>query len=226
MSTGFYAYWIYVTVKNIHFGSRKYDITRQRLPKKDQFIKTWNQGRKDKDGILFYKVESSLPFKKEEFIRCFAYYYMKNPQFHVSDILNDGFNLYRQNEIELDDILGTVKSDFLTAILRCEEKDIDRHHMFYGTNQILPIIFRLYDQGKISVNSLIAFNEVFPLAQKVSAERDTKTLNIVDLERCKKYAIIFDKYQQIVYNSYKDIDWKDILQSYHKQIMQRGPNAT
>jgi len=225
MSTGFHAYWIYCTIKHIHFSSGKYDITKQRLPKKEQFLKSWNDRVINRDGSLFYKFYESLPFDKETYIRCFAYYYMKNPQFHISDILTDNFQTFKFNELELEDILGTVKSDFLTVILRTEEKEIDKHHMFYGSDQILPIVFRLFDQGKISINSLIAFNEVFPLARKVLAERETRTLNIVDAERCKNYAIIFDKYAQIVYNSYKDIDWKDILQSYYKQIMQRGPNA-
>lgn len=222
--TGFIAYWIYCTVKHIHFKG-KYDIMLQRLPKREQFVKSWNGGRKDRDGLLFHKVMEILPYNKLTYIRCMAYYYMQNPNFHVSDILADNFQLFAKNELELDDIETTVKSDYLAAVLYCHERDIPEMVMFYGTATTLPYIFTLYDRGKISVNSMVAFNLIFHMFNKV---RDglIDDIDIIRQDKCKNYAKIFDKYCQIVYNYYKDIDWKDLLQNYHYAILQRGPNAS
>jgi hypothetical protein len=223
--TGFHAYWIYCTIKHIHFKSTKYDIVEQRLPRKEQFIKSWNEGRKDKDGLLFHKLMELLPYRKDVFIRCMAYYYMQNPAFHVSEILNDNLQLFAKYELELGDIETTVKSDYLNAILHCHERDVPMKQMFYGYAESLPYIFTLYDRGKCSIHSLVAFNLVFHLFNKV---RDglLDDIDIVRRDKCKNYATIFDKYAQIVYNYYTSIDWKDLLQTYHYDIMQRGPNAT
>lgn len=224
MSTGFHAYWIYCTIKHIHFKSDKYSIVNQRLPRREQFVRTWNEGRKDRDGLLFLKLFKNIPFKKEHYIRCFAYYYMQNPAFHVSDILNDNFQLYKKYELELDNIEQTVKSDYLTAALYSAERDVPMQDMFYGAGTGLPFIFTLYDRGKISIHSMIAFDLVFHLRARV---RDglLDDIDIVRQDKCKNYAVIFDKYAEIVYNYYTSIDWKELLQTYHYEIMKLGPNA-
>lgn len=227
--TGFHCYWIYCTVKHMHFKS-KFDIMERRLPKREQFVKSWNENRKDKDGIMFFKVMEWMPYNKEAYIRLMAYYWMQNPAFHVSDILADNFELYKKNEIELSNLQNTVKSDFLTAILHCHERDVPMAEMFYGSGEKLPYIFTLYDRGKISINSMVVFNEVFHLWNKI---RDglADDINIIRQDKCKNYARIFDKYAQIVYNYVQElkrvhhIEWRELLQSYHYDIMQRGPNA-
>ena len=211
--SGFTAFWIYVTVKNIHFGSQKYDITKRRLPRKAQFLKSWNNGRKDRDGIMFMRIMEKMPSDKESYIRLFASYYMKNPSFHVSEILNDGFQTYHQNELELKDILNTVKSDYLTSILYCTDKDIKPQKMFYGDNKI-PLIFKLYDRGLISINSLIAFNIIFGIRYHLT----DRPINIVDENKVKKYLQIFDKYSPIVYDFFKLIEWKNEVQAFHHEI--------
>jgi hypothetical protein len=215
--TGFTAYWIYVAVKSIHFGAGKYDITHQRLPQKARFIKAWNDGRKDRDGMIFLKVMEKMSSKKEDYIRLFAAYYMKKPSFHVSDILNDNFHTYKQNEIELNDILATVKSDYLAAILYCNEKEMLPETMFYG-NHGLPLIYKMFNRGKISVNSIIAFDEVFGIAKGL----DWYCKNIVEEADIKLYKQIFVKYRPIVYNYFKDIAWKKEIQDYHHYIMKYG----
>lgn len=220
--TGFHAYWIYVAVKNIHFGSKKYNIMESRLPQKKRFLKSWNDGRKDRDGMMFLKIMEKIPANKEKYIRLFAAYYVKNPSFHVSDILNDNFQTYKGNELELNDILETTKSDYLTAILYCFEKGIQPEDMFYGRDKgyvEFPLIFKLYDRGKISANSLIAFNEVFGIRSKLRVQACT---NIVDEGRAKEYQLIFDKYSPIVYNYFQAISWKKEIQKYHHHIMKYG----
>jgi hypothetical protein len=221
--SGFHAYWIYVTVKSIHFGSKKFDIMRQRLPKKERFLKSWNDGRKDRDGMMFYRVMERLPANKAAYIRCFAAYYMRNSSFHVSDIMNDDFDTYKANELELNDILNKVKSDYLTATLYCHEKDIQPEDMFYGraeTYKRLPLIYRLYDIGKISHNSLIAFNEIFGMGNFQT--RGFHDMNIVDAEKIKSYRLIFDKYSPIVYHHFEGIEWQKEIQEYHHHIMKYG----
>lgn len=219
--TGFHAYWIYVTVKNIHFRSPKYNIMESRLPQKKRFIKSWNDGRKDRDGMMFLKIMEKMPANKKDYIRLFAAYCIKNPSFHVSVIFNDNFQTYKQNELELDDIVGTVKSDYLHAILYCYEKGIQPEDMFYGRAAgytKLPLIYKLYDRDKISINSLIAFNEVFGIRYRLT-DRPT---NIVEKEQIKGYQLIFDKYCPIVYHRFKDINWKEKIQAYHHYIMKYG----
>lgn len=218
--TGFYAYWIYVATKSIHFGNGKYDITKDRLPTKAKFLNSWNSERKDRDGYVFMRVQERIPAVKEAYIRCFAAYYLKNPAFHVSDILADDFQTYKANELELKDLLATVKRDYLTAILRCKERDIQYQTMFYGTGQHLPMIFRLYDQKKISANSLIAFDIIFGISNFKT--RGFHGLTIVEEDRIKTYRKIFDKYSPIVYNYFKHIEWKEKIQDYHHYIMKYG----
>jgi hypothetical protein len=219
--TGFHAYWIYVAVKNIHFGTKKYNIMESRLPQKKRFLKSWNDGRKDRDGMMFLKIMEKIPANKVNYIRLFAAYAVKNPSFHVSDILNDNFQTYKQNQLELEDIIGTVKSDYLHAILYCYEKGIQPEDMFYGRNNgytKLPLIYKLYDRKKISANSLIAFNEVFWIKRLLIQQPG----NIVEERQIKDYQLIFDKYSPIVYNHFKDINWKEKLQNYHQYIMKYG----
>lgn len=155
-----------------------------------------------------------MPSDKAHYIRLFASYYIKNPRFHVSEILNDNFSTYKQNELELDDILNTVKSDYLNAILYCSDKDIEPQKMFHGTESVMPLIFRLYGRGIISVNSLIAFHEIFGIGNfRGSAD------NIVEMDQAKEYRNIFDKYSPIVYNEFfKDITWKKEIQKFHWEI--------
>ncbi len=217
--TGFKAYWMYVAVKNIYFrpGSR-YDIMSHRLPRKEQFLKSWNTKRSKTDGHLFYKIMNRMTKAKagkEDYIRLFGIYCIKNPQFHVSDIFYDGYRTYKDNEYYLKDILQTVKSDYLTAMLEVHERDISPKKMFYGK---MPHIFKLYDQGKININSLIAFHEIFGIGNITSG----KDLNIVDQQKAIHYRLIFDKYRPLVYNFFKEIEWKKEIQEYHYHIMKYG----
>jgi len=216
--TGFHAFWVYMAIKNVHFSTGKYDIMRHRLPTKARFLGIWNNLRKDRDGMQFLKIMERMSSKKEDYIRLFAAYYMKKPLFHVSDILNDNFHTYKQSEIELNDILATVKSDYLTAILYCTERDVDPQHMFYGKDNGLPGIYKMYDCGKVSVNTMIAFDTVFGIRHRLT----DRPLNIVAETRAVYYHLIFDKYRPIVYNYFKDIEWKKEIQAYHHHIMAYG----
>jgi hypothetical protein len=219
--TGFTAFWIYVTVKKIYFKpGGKYDILRQRLPRKQQFLKAWNDGRKDRDGMLFYKFMENMPRKKIEYIRAFATYFLWSEDFHIRQIIHDNFRRYKANVLELNDIEATVKSDYLSAILHCYEKDVTPETMFYG-DKSLPLIFKLYDRGLISHNSLIAFDEVF----RVRSKLNNYNVDVILQERIKKYELIFDKYRPLVYNHFDSIEWKKTLQKYHKKIMKEGPTA-
>lgn len=199
----------------IHFTSKKYDITNSKLPRKQQFLNQWNDGRKDRDGMCFYRVMEKIPADNKKYIRCFAAYRMKNESYHVSEILLDNFATYYQNELELTDILNTVKSDYLTAVLHASDNNIDLQKMFYGTVHIFPLIYRLFDRGMISVNSMIAFHDIFGIGNLRGGIQE----DIVLMERAKRYRLIFDKYSPIVYNEFfKHIAWKKEIQAYHREI--------
>lgn len=214
MPSGFHAYWVYVAVKMMHFGSSNYDITKMPLPRKEMFLNKWNTDRKDKDGILFQKFMQQMPRQKSDYIRCFSRYWLNDPNFHISDVLNDKMSLYKRNELELDGILDMVGGDFAKSLNYCHLKKIKYGFMFDGDKENLPYLFRLYDRGKISPNSLIAFNFGFDLEKRL----DNKSLNIVDQEKIKIYRKIFVEYYKIVYNYYQDRNWKTFFKELYNSF--------
>lgn len=215
MPSGFHAYWIYCAVKMMHFGSGKFDITKQPLPRKEMFMNKWNTDRKDKDGILFQKFMEQMPRLKDHYIRCFSRYYLDDPNFHISNVINDKMSLYKRNELELDAILDTVRSDFITALEYGHRKDIKPDKMFTGNAENPPFVYRLYDRGKVSCNSLIAFNLGFKPDIYPDKNPDIMTgYNPVDAEKMKMWTKIFVEYYKIVYNYYQDRNWN----SYFKEL--------
>jgi len=215
MPSGFHAYWVYCAVKMMHFGSGSYDITQMGLPRKEMFLNKWNTDRKDKDGILFQKFMEQMPRLKDHYIRCFSRYYLNDPNFHISNVLNDKMSLYKRNELELDAIVDTVRGDFVAALNYGHKKDIKPDKMFIGDNQNVPFILRLYDRGKVSVNSIIAFH----LGFKPDIYPDKMTgYNPVDQEKMKMWTKIFVEYYKVVYNTFQNRNWnkffKELYQSF------------
>jgi hypothetical protein len=215
MPSGFHAYWVYCAVKMMHFGSGSYDITKMGLPRKEMFLNKWNTDRKDKDGILFQKFMEQMPRLKDHYIRCFSRYYLNDPNFHISNVLNDKMSLYKRNELELDAIVDTVRGDFVAALNYGHKKDIKPVKMFYGDDQNAPFILRLYDRGKVSVNSIIAFN----LAFKPDINPDIMTgYNPVDQEKMIMWTKIFVEYYKVVYNTYQNRNWNNFFKELYQSF--------
>jgi len=202
--TGFNQFWIYSTVKYIYFNSKNYDILKHRLPKRDSYIHQWNSGRKDRDGILFYKMKDRIPPFKETYIRLFAYYYLQNKDYHVSEIYDDKFELFNKNEYEIRNLKTVVGGDFLRFVNYATKIKIKK---LFISESGLPFVFKMFDQNKISIHSLIVFNDIFKIYDKLTLDK----LNIVEKEKLKRYELIFDKYKPLVYDFINDVDWKTYL---------------
>ena len=204
-STGFIPFWIYISTKNIHFGNGNYDITRDRLPEREKWVKLWNEKRRNKDGIFFHKLMRIIPYVKEEYIKLYAFYWLINPHFTIFDIFNDSFEQYYNMKSELGDIKTVIGNDFIKIVKFSLKKNLKLKDIFFS-NKIYPPCFTFYDKGIISVHSLLVFNSLFHFMKKFNVEK----LNIVEKERIKKYEKIFDKYQPIVYDELL-FDWKNYL---------------
>ena len=171
---------------------------------KDYFINSWNKKRAKKDGHFFQKLENFLPRDRMKFIRFFSYYYIKDLNIYIKDILDDEFRIYEFNEYQLCHIKEGVKTDF-RAILNFADRNNKTIKDVFRCDKIPPI-FKLYDIGRISVYSLIIFNEIFNLTRDVNINK----LDVLDTERYEVYQnIIFNKFRFVV-NDYlfnDRIDW-------------------
>jgi hypothetical protein len=124
-------------------------------------------------------------------------------------------SLYKRNELELDAIVDTVRGDFVAALNYGHKKDIKPVKMFYGDDQNAPFILRLYDRGKVSVNSIIAFN----LAFKPDINPDIMTgYNPVDQEKMIMWTKIFVEYYKVVYNTYQNRNWNNFFKELYQSF--------
>ncbi len=216
MPSGFHAYWVYVAVKMMHFGKSNYDITKQGLPRKEMFLNKWNSDRKDKDGLLFQKFMQQMPRDKNHYIRCFSRYYLDDPNFHISNVLIDKMSLYKRNELELDNILNTVKGDFIEVLNYCHKKGMTYGKMFQPYQGNAPFVLRLYDRGKVSVNSIVAFSLAFGYPDIMTGK--ISGLNPIDKEKMKMWTKIFVEYHKVVYNTFINRNWniyfKELFRSF------------
>ena len=207
--TGFNAYLFYVYTK-IHFSSKKFNILEKKL-NKDKYIKSWNNARADRDGLLFQRIENYLPRNKMKFIRCFSYYFLANPNFYLIEILESQFKLYKYNEFQLNKIEEVIKTDF-RYILYFKERNKRKLKDVFRSKNKLPAVFRLYEKKKISVFGLLVFEKMFNIIDNVNYER----LDFLEKEKYNFYSEkVLDKFQKIVYSNIFGIgiDWKQLLKN-------------
>jgi hypothetical protein len=134
---------------------------------------------------------------------------LNDPNFHISHVLNDKMSLYKRNELELDAIVDTVRGDFVSALNYCHNKGMNYGQMFGHYKGNAPFVLRLYDRGKISVNSIVAMNLAFNY-QDINPDKkpDIMTgLNPIDQEKMKMWTKIFVEYYKVVYNYFQDRNW-------------------
>lgn len=185
-------------------------------PKKTVFLHKWNKDRHKRDGKLFHRIEAYLPQNRANYIRLYCYYYIQNPNFFVTEILDDNFRLYRKNEYELKNIEQTIKNDFMSMLARCH-RPMTLKKMILGDEDKteLPYMFYLYHQNKISIHTIIAMLLAKP---KLLPEFNERKLNMVDEEKLKQFNKIFDKYLNVVYNFFEDVNWNN----FFKEILEDG----
>jgi len=209
--TGFQSYHIYNTIKYIHFKSKKYDITKMPLAKKEQFLKKWNEEMIHRpDSLTFLKLDKL--YNKEELIRMFTYYYLEDRNFYVYSLSEDDFKLFKKMEFELSMIKDVLEKDFYLIYYLAMKNNKKLKHMLFSKKGI-PTIFKIYDRGLISINTLVALHLAFGIGDRINY----KLLNIVEEEKLKKYKLIFDKYIQIVYK-YFDFDTKGVFKEHYEKL--------
>jgi len=195
----------------MHFGSKKYDITEMPLGRKERFLKKWNEEMINRaESLMFLKLDKL--YNKDQIIRLFAYYYLEDKNFYITDVIEDDFKLFRDNELELILLKDVLERDFYTIYYlknKNERKMIDILFKKKG----IPYIFKMYNLKMISIHTLIALHLVWDIGNKINHE----SLNIVEEEKLKKYKIIFDKYIQIVYKYY-NFNVEEFLRTIIKKI--------
>ena len=210
--TGFNAYIFYIRTK-VHFNSKKYNIIDNKIDK-DKYIRPWNKKRADRDGLLFQSIEKYLPRNRMKFIRCFAYYYLQNPNFYLTDILESKFKLYKYNEFQFNCVKEVVISDF-RYILYFADKNKRSLKDVFRNKKHLPAVFRLYEKKKISIFGLLVFEKMFNISEHINFEK----LDFLEKEKYIFYVEkVFDKFEKIVHNGIFEIgiDWKDVIRNLYK----------
>lgn len=213
MSSGFQSYHIYNTIRHIYFNSKKtYDILNKPLPRREVLLKKWNEEMiHRKDSLFFFKLDKL--FNKEQLIRLFAYYYLENSDFYIYNIFDDDMKLFRVNESNLLLMKDIIETDILTMIYLCIKNNKKIKQIIFSKSGI-PIIFKMYEKKQISVYTIIAFQKVYKIIDRINK----KSLNVVTEDRVNKYQKIIDKFSPIVYKYY-NFDVREHIISCMKQGM-------
>ena len=115
--TGFNSFWIYNAVKYVHFTSKRVNVL-DKLPKREVFLTKWNEEMiHRRESILFYKLDEKFKNHKDTLIRLYAYYYLKDNKFYITDIFNDNFETFDKMEYELDNIKDVIENDFIKVLI-------------------------------------------------------------------------------------------------------------
>ena len=209
--TGFNSFWIYNAVKYVHFNGKKSNIL-EKLPRREVYLNKWNEEMINRrDSMYFFKLDEMFLGKKENLIRCYAYYYIRNKQFYVTEIFDEDFKLYKDMEWELEHIKVVIENDFLKIMIYALEQKKKLDEIFKSTS--LSDVFYMYDKKTISIRTLMALEKSFKMLEKL----DRTKLNIIEKNKIEKYEKIFEKYYLIVYK-YFEFDIKDYLKNTYIKI--------
>jgi hypothetical protein len=195
----------------MHFKSKKYDIIKMPLAKREQFLKKWNDEMINRaESLMFLKIDKL--YNKDQIIRLFAYYYLEDKNFYITSVIEDEFKLFRKYESELSLIKDVIETDFYKIVYLMRKNNTKFKDILFNENGI-PKIFKIYDMKIISVHTLIAIDLLWDIGNKINYE----SLNVVEEEKLKKYKTIFDKYVPIVYKYY-DFNGKEFFKNCFKKI--------
>jgi hypothetical protein len=192
---GFLSYHCYNAVK-IHFKSKTYDINNG-LPKKDVFIKNWNEKHFDKDGKLYYIVEQNYP-KKLELIYLYSTYQWYDKSFYVADVITDKFQLWEKHKKELMNLERTLDNDLTTIMEHCVNNNIKLKLLLCDAS-----ILRL----NISPFSLNVISAVFNITKRI----DCNLLSNLEKEKVESKLFYLDKLTSVCHNKLKNKDWKEFI---------------
>ena len=199
MSTGFGAYTLYIAIKKIHFGTIKGDTSLyNKNSLKNKFIDNWNKIRRNKDGILFQSVENK--YKSSKVLKLlFASYYIKDSQFYIQDILEDNFQIFKDNLYELKNIEEVFTNELECVIIECKKNKKKIIDLLVAESSV-PEIFNL----DLSFNVLVILNNLFNI---IELNKDNK-LNLLEKERWKKLKRNLIKYDLLINKFITKKNWE------------------
>lgn len=205
---GFTAFWIHKVMKDRHLKNGDFNILTNDLPNHSYYLNIWNRNVDDRDKMNYQMIEEFLPNKKSYYLRFFAYYSLDNKFYRTTKIYSDKFKTFKKYELELENIQDVVFNDFVYVLDYCEGMDITLEQALISKNpEALPSIIDLYFNKKISIHSLLVFNSVFNILERVDPDK-LLSYNLKSYKVCK---IICNKYKKIVYKYFINFKWKEFL---------------
>jgi hypothetical protein len=180
---------------------------RMQLPRREQFIRTWNLKRRFKDGFFFQKIQNKYSTKKSLAL-LFASYWVDNPNFYILDILDDNYKKYKRTLNELENLKELLTVDFESIKDRVENSKSKSYADLLRDPKIMTV-------KDISYNSLSIFDKVFKIHKHLEEHKKNNDWNIVYEEKWAFYNVFFKKYFKIIMHSF---DIKEVKQQMKEII--------
>lgn len=206
MTTGFEAYCLYVFIKQIHFKDNTFNVMNlKKTPMGNKLIKSWNDNRRNKDGLSFQKIESKFN-KIKPLARLYSSYYINNPNFYIQDLFDDEFHIYKNNMNELKMIKDVFTNDLLDIISHIKIENTTTKELFVS-NSSIPQIFKM----GLSFNSLVIMDDIFDIVKL----NEKNKINTLEKERWKQLKLLLKWYKPIIQKYLNENNWKELT----KQIL-------
>lgn len=173
--SGFRAYWVFCCMK-AHFSSKNYNILKG-LVNKDRFVRKWNEERFGTDGKLYYILDENYP-KIKEVIYLLAVYMWHNDKLHVSNVIDDNYELWKKHREDLKNFNVILNLDKKKL-----KKYIDKEEISLRELLTRPEIFT----AKISLFTLIYLNMRYNITENMVAESS------LEEQRLKKKKLMLNK---------------------------------
>lgn len=213
--TGFHSFWFEMILRDYVFViNEKVDIDlNKKLPFRNKYKNMWNGVYHTyAQSIHYLTFEKTILPNRKEYLRCFCYYYCKNPnKWKAQNIVEDNFKFYYQMEDKFKNIENTFDDDMNYIIKKAKRKNL-KLSTFFSTNSGFPEIFKMYFRNEITLFSIVIFQELFDILDKI----DFKNISIADESKLNNIRILFQKIHKFVYND--KIDWKKHFKTYLNNI--------
>jgi len=183
IDSGFRAYRVFCSMKG-HLSSKSYNIL-EGLVSKHKFVHKWNEERFTTDGKLYFIVDEKFP-KLKDVVFIFAVYLYHNDKIHISDIIQDNFELWNAMKNQLNNFDIQLQIDMKKIKKHCERDNITFEDLIYSP-QILS--------AKISMFTLIFLNMKYSIIDKIKADDE------LNIKRINKKKLVLEKVQLIFQKS-------------------------
>ena len=209
--TGFHAYWFEQIMKDHIFNPRSKSNTdlSKKLFHREKYKKMWNGFYGNQPGSIHYlNFEKNITPSRVEYIRCFCYYFVINPnKWNVHYIHDDNFRIQRIMEQKYQDIESTFKNDFNILLKKSKSQNKSIKEMLF-CDKGFSEIFKLYFRGEITAFSIIILEKLFGIFNNLNVG----SFGIVDESKLNNLRIIFGDVYEFLYRD--EFDWKDIFKRH------------